>query len=250
MHAIARVAIDEEIDRGRSVAGTDITYTPYLPSLMLHRFRCRQGHRPLRTIFRTVVDWSGERDHSAKPPGDICIGCHTRIRERIDHSQSLHILEQLVQRAGVDVLMLPDVVVLDLSHDELSPSRTSGLLGQWITASTLLCCLPLPLQSSLLPRNPNGNFLPVVLLEHTLAITGTNHTIKAANPRTTIDRSLTIVGILPHALGAAKPRPMTMAIVEVAVAAVQCRRGRELTVATVCRRLGAQLTVLCIHVGI
>jgi hypothetical protein len=146
------------------------------------------------------------------------------------------------------MLMLPDVVVLDLSHDELSPSRTSGILGRWITASILLGCLPLPLQSRFLPCNPNGNLLPVVLHEHTLAITVAGHTIKSANPRTTIDWTLAI-GILPLALGAAIPRLMTTAIVGVAVAAVQCRCGRELAVATVRRRLGAQLTVLCIHIG-
>ncbi len=57
------------------------------------------------------------------------------------------------------------------------------------------------------------------------------------------------ISILPLALSAAIPRLMTTAIVGVAVAAVQCQRSRELAVTTVCRRLGAQLTLLCIHVG-
>ncbi len=111
-----------------------------------------------------------------------------------------------------------------------------------------LGCLPLPLQSRLLSRNPNGNLLPVVLHKHTLAITVASHTIKSANPRIMIDRTLAI-GILSLALGAAIPGLMTTAIVGVAVAAVQCQCSCELAIATVRRRLGAQLTVLRIHIG-
>jgi hypothetical protein len=56
-----------------------------------------------------------------------------------------------------------------------------------------------------------------VLLEDTLAFTVASHTIESTNPRTTIDGTLAI-GMLPHAKGAAIPRLMTTAIVEVAVA--------------------------------
>jgi hypothetical protein len=116
--------------------------------------------------------------------------------------------------AAINMLMLTDISVLDISQNELSPDRCSYLLRQWIAAALHNFLLLKPL---LLPPDPNANLLPIVLLEYTLAVTGANFAIKAADPRTsiwcdhTIDRlSLTLV--------TNKASNDTMKVVEVGIA--------------------------------
>ena len=113
--------------------------------------------------------------------------------------------EEARPESFINLLILLDIWIVDLSHDVLSPSGTSDLPRRWIAASTL-GCIPLLLQPHLLPCNPSSNLLPVVLHEHTFAITTAKEAIKTADPRTTIDHSLAI-DCLPHALGAAIPPP-------------------------------------------
>ena len=117
-------------------------------------------------------------------------------------------------RAAVLILSLPEAPVLNLSHDELSPSRRTCLLWRWIVVIALRILLLL--QPLLLSANPNPNpnhLTPIVLHEHTFAITSANLAIKSANSRTTINQSLTI-GSLPHTIDAAIPHQMYTAIIE------------------------------------
>jgi hypothetical protein len=102
--------------------------------------------------------------------------------------------------AAINVLVLTYILVLDLSHNELSPDCRSRLSRGWIAAVPSLL-----LNSLLLPPNPNANLLPVVHLEHTPAVAGANIAIKATDPRGPCSRATTpSVTFLSHS---PQPKP-------------------------------------------